>query len=169
MSDISKQRQPRSEETRAKISAAMKGRPKTEAHKAAMSRAAKGRHSAPVSDETRARMAQVHRGCTHSEETRRKISEGNKGKVLSEESRRKISLSKLGRARTDMQRGRNPNARMINQLTADGELVRTWNCVRDITDDPEFPSYPLIIACCKGRRELYKGFRWAYADEKRNE
>lgn len=137
------------EETRRKISEALKGTPK-------------GPHSA----EQKARMREAHLGKTHSEETKRKISESEKGKVVSEETRQKIRAAKLGRKRPEMRGQNHPKARQINQLTLDGRLVRRWDCMREITDDPQFPSAQSIRACCRGSKASYKGFGWEYAETK---
>jgi group I intron endonuclease len=69
-----------SEETRKKISDALRGRkygPLSEEHKRKMSESLKGH---PVSQETREKLRKANTGKTLSEETRRKISEVQKGK-----------------------------------------------------------------------------------------
>lgn len=66
----------RSEETRRKISEAIKGR--------------------TMSEEWKRKISEAKRGITKSEETRRKMSEARKGIKLSEEHRRKISVSTSG-------------------------------------------------------------------------
>ena len=69
-----------SEETRAKMSQAKRGKTRTpfsEETKAKMSRAQRGRI---VSDETRAKIGLANRGFTHSEETRAKISQKAKAR-----------------------------------------------------------------------------------------
>lgn len=67
---------PRSLETRAKISASLKGRPKSKEHAANAGAARKGKK---FTEEQRAKLRDSWRRNprTHSEETRRKISEGN--------------------------------------------------------------------------------------------
>lgn len=64
---------PRSEETKAKISATKKGH----------------RHS----EETKAKISSINKGRKHSEETKAKISAANQGRVVSEETRAKISAA----------------------------------------------------------------------------
>lgn len=84
----------RSEETKNKISEAMKGRISWN----------KGKHLGPCSEETKRKISEAHKGKKISEETRRKMSEAKKGRVsnmkgckLSEETRRKISEAKKGK------------------------------------------------------------------------
>lgn len=62
---------PKSDETKAKLSAAKKGKP---AHN-------KGVRTGPLSDETKAKMSQAHKGKIHSSETKAKIGLAHKGKV----------------------------------------------------------------------------------------
>ena len=152
----------RSPETRKKISEALKGRPKPEGFGEAVSRANKGKPRGPHSAQQRARMSEAHRGKKHSEETKRKISEATKGRVVSDETRRRMSEAKKNQARPNIQRGLHPNAKRVRQLTMDGEVVRVWDSLRSVTDDPQFPSTSIISECCHGRREKYKGFRWEY-------
>lgn len=66
-----------SEESRKKLSEAMKGKPKSEEHRRKLSDAGKGKK--------------------HLEETKRKISETTKGKKLSEETKRRMSVAKKGK------------------------------------------------------------------------
>lgn len=77
----------RPEETKKKISEAMKGRISWN----------KGKHLGPLSEETRKRISEAHKGKKISEETKRKISEAHKGKKLSEEHRRKLSEANKGK------------------------------------------------------------------------
>lgn len=81
-----------SAETRAKLSAAAKGRIVSEETKIKMRK--------PKSEEHKAKLiaAQIGRVCT--QETREKIGKGNRGKTLSEETREKIAKASLGRLHT---------------------------------------------------------------------
>jgi len=86
-----------SEETKAKMSAARKGRPgkpQSEETKAKKSAALKGR---PRSDETKAKISEASKGRTHSEETKAKIGaarKGRPGKTRSEETKAKMSAAR---------------------------------------------------------------------------
>lgn len=68
---------PRSAETRAKISASLKGRPKSKEHAA---KAGAARRGIPFTEEQREKLREAHRRNprTHSEETKRRMSESNR-------------------------------------------------------------------------------------------
>ena len=76
------------DETRQKMSEALKGKQPTEETRRKISEAMKGHI---VTDETRRKMSEALKGVPLSEETRRKMSEAKKGRTLSDEHRRKIS------------------------------------------------------------------------------
>lgn len=78
---------PHSDETKKKISEANKGKKRTSEQKKKMSEAHKGqiawnkgKKTRPHSEETRKKISEAHKGHSHSEETKRKISEAMKGK-----------------------------------------------------------------------------------------
>jgi hypothetical protein len=77
-----------SENHKAKISAAAKGRLFSEETRAKLSAAAKN-----MSKEHRAKISEVHKGKTLSEETKAKMSAAKKGKTHSEETKAKISAA----------------------------------------------------------------------------
>lgn len=52
----------------------------------------------------------------------------------------------------------------IEQLTLDDVLVRQWESSRE-AERNGFHSGS-IIACCKGKRMIHKGFHWRYADQR---
>lgn len=90
-----------SDEAKAKISEARRGKPLTEAHRQRISEAKlgqipwnKGKHH---SQEVRQKISEAHTGKQITEEHRRKISEALMGKHLSEETKRKISETKQGK------------------------------------------------------------------------
>jgi hypothetical protein len=97
-----------SEETRKKMSATAKNM--SENHKAKISAAAKGRLFSEetraklsavgknMSKERRAKMSELHKGKTYSEESKRKMSESSKGKTHSEETKAKISAAHKGKS-----------------------------------------------------------------------
>ena len=66
-----------SDETRRKMSEALKGKPR--------------------SKEIRRKISEAHKGKTHSEKSRRNMSESQKGKTFSEETKRKLSEANKGR------------------------------------------------------------------------
>lgn len=79
---------PISEEHKAKLIAANKGKHRSEEHKAKISAANKGRHH---TEEVKAKISAVHRGKRTSDETKKKMSAAKKGKHISEETRQKMS------------------------------------------------------------------------------
>ena len=76
-----------SDETRRKMSEALKGKPRSKEIRRKISEAHKGKTH---SEESRKNMSESQKGKTFSEETRRKISETRKGKTHSEETKRKL-------------------------------------------------------------------------------
>ena len=74
-----------SDETRAKMSASLKGKHLSDEHRRKLSIASRN-----ISDETRAKMSASQTGRTHPQEVREKISKSNKGKKLSEETKEKL-------------------------------------------------------------------------------
>ena len=96
-----KKRSPHSDETRAKMSSAHKGKTHSVEARAKMSSAHKGKTH---SEEARAKMSSAHKGKTHSEEARSKISASNKGRTVSEDTRAKRSAALKGTRKTEEQR-----------------------------------------------------------------
>ena len=85
-----------SDESRAKMSAAKKGKPgkpHNEEHRAKISAANKGKTH---NEETRAKMSASRKGRTFTEEHRAKMSASNKGKTHSPETRAKMSAANKG-------------------------------------------------------------------------
>lgn len=78
---------PMSDETKAKLSAAKKGKPSP----------LKGKPGHPMSDETKAKLLSIRTGSVASDETRAKLSESGKGRTATEETRKKLSEAKKGR------------------------------------------------------------------------
>ena len=87
-----------SDETKAKLSAAAKGRIVSEETKAKLSAAGKGRI---VSEETKAKLSIAHMGQTQSDETKAKLLAANKGKARSDETKAKISAMNKGKVRSE--------------------------------------------------------------------
>ena len=89
---------PRSKEIRRKISEAHKGKTHSEKSRRNMSESQKGK---TFSEETKRKLSESQKGKTHSEETKRKLSESQKGKTFSEEHKRKLSESQKGKSRSE--------------------------------------------------------------------
>jgi group I intron endonuclease len=123
-----------SEETRAKRSAALKGKkrePFTQDHRDRMSLAHsgvalslkhrknlglshEGKKHPPRSVESRARYSAAGTGKKHTDEARAKISAGLKGRLVSAETRKRISDSQIGRKKTPEQ-----CAKYVGRITSD--------------------------------------------------
>lgn len=85
------------------ISERMKGHPVSDETRAAVSKAHKGKPAhnkgKPMSQEQKDKLSKAKRGKKrkpHSEETKRKISDSNKNKIVSDETRLKLRLANLG-------------------------------------------------------------------------
>jgi len=98
-----------SEETREKMSEALKGHPVSEETRAKIGEAHRGK---TVSEETRQKLREASKGnknCVgrvHSEEARQKLREANKGKTLSQEHRAKIGEAHRGKTVSEETRQR---------------------------------------------------------------
>lgn len=95
-----------SEETRAKIGAAAKGRKHTPEARAKISAAQFGRKQGSPSAEVRAKMSIAHKGRVLSQETRAKMSAVGKARTNSAETRAKLSASGMGHICSDETRAK---------------------------------------------------------------
>ena len=50
------------------------------------------------------------------------------------------------------------------QISMDGERLKVWECISDITRELGINSAH-ICACCRGQRNQTGGYRWMYADK----
>lgn len=80
-----------SPETRAKLSASLKGKIRTPEHCANLSASKKGKKRKPRTDETRAKLSAIAKN--RSPETRAKYSESNRNRVVSPETRTRMSVA----------------------------------------------------------------------------
>ena len=85
------------DDVRAKMSAAKRGKPKSAETKAKLSAAQKGIKRGSPSAETKAKLSAAHKGKTLSAETKAKMSAAQKGKPKSAEARAKMSAAKKGK------------------------------------------------------------------------
>jgi hypothetical protein len=97
---------PPSEEAKANMSAAQKGKPKSDEHKANISAAMTGKKLGPRSDEIKAKIAATSKGKTLSDETKAKMSAAKTGKPKSDETRAKMSA--IHKARWEKKRSAFP-------------------------------------------------------------
>lgn len=92
--------EPMTDDHRAKLSAAAKGRKATQETKDKLSRVRKGHRGytqgMKFSSETKAKMSAAAKGVPKSEEHRKNISDGRKGIVFSEEHKEKIRQARIG-------------------------------------------------------------------------
>ena len=87
-----KTRGPMSEEQKAKMSAAQKGKKMSEESKAKLSASRKGKTQGPMSEEQKAKMSAAQKGKRHSEESKAKMSTAER--QMREETKAKISGAK---------------------------------------------------------------------------
>lgn len=58
---------------------------------------------------------------------------------------------------------KNPNSKKIRQLTNNGELIKVWDCLKDVVDELGI-SQSNISMVLTGRRKSAGGYIWEYAD-----
>lgn len=63
-----------------------------------------------------------------------------------------------------LQRYRNNQKRKINQYDKQGNFIKQWNCINDITKKLKIP-HSNITACCKGRLNTAHGYKWEYTNK----
>lgn len=123
------------------------------------------------SDDTKRKMSINRRGKTagenhpmwgkhHSEETKHKLSEAKKEWCSNEENKKILSEAMKGKLAGE----KNPSCRPIVQLALSGELIREYQYISQAKQFG-FPQNGKIGECCRGRRELYKGFKWMYKED----
>lgn len=163
-----------SEETKKKLSEAMKGRVVSEEERKKMSDRMKGQI---LSEETRRKISEAKRGHIHSEETCRKLSEANKGRIHSEETRKKISEARKGQRPTEEMRRKNSEAhkgrihseeeRRKISVSHGGHpvmCVETGIVYESIHDAERRTgiSNANVSAACHGKRKTAGGLHWKY-------
>lgn len=146
-----------SEETRNKVSVALKGRVVSDETRQLLSKAGKGRI---VTDETRKKLRAALSGREITEEHRAKISAANKGKIHpkgwnhSEETKAKISESNAERRKA------------VKQSAKDGSVVAYYKSIWEAAKQTGISSSQ-ITGCCNQKKD-YKtagGYLWSFATE----
>ena len=105
--------------------------------------------NAKKNEETRLRLLsyiqgnQFAKGHKVSDEVRQKMSEGHKGLYVGDKA---------------------PWAKCVVVLTLDGEYVEEFTCIHYAVLKYNASS-SAISACCKGKRNKHKGFKWLYKDD----
>ena len=121
-----------SDETRRKMSEALKGKTRSKEIRRKISEAHKGKTH---SEETKRKMSDTRKGKTFSEETKRKLSEAKKGKTFSEESKRKMSEAQKGkslseetrRKMSETRKGKIPSKETRRKLSDVRKGKKWWN------------------------------------------
>lgn len=127
------------------------GKPLSDEVKAKLSDALRGR---VISTETREQISATLTGIKRSEETRKKMSEARQGKGLSEETVEKIKSTRL-------KGDDNTLSKAVYQLTMDGEVVQRHGSMSDAAR--AIDSYPSVISnICRGVKTSTKGYRFCY-------
>jgi len=138
-----------------------RGKPLSEEHKAKISKANKGRKLPPVSEESNKKRSQSLKGHTTSEETRKKISEAQKGIKKSEEAKRKMSLAQSGKPRMNRRK-------TILQLDKEtGEILEEYSGLCSV-EAAGFNRYLIQNTCTrsqkKGKAYTSQGYKWLYKE-----
>lgn len=60
--------------------------------------------------------------------------------------------------------GGNPNAKKINQYDMQGEFIKQWDCMKEITNKLKISKYK-IYNCCIGKSKTANGYIWKYANK----
>ena len=63
---------------------------------------------------------------------------------------------------------KNHRAKSVNQYTLEGNFIRKWDCIEDVTRELGIRGYN-ISSCCKGKRHTAGGFKWKYPELKNSE
>lgn len=110
------------------------------------------------------RLKETNKGKKRSEEVKAKFSKiqkerasrndyinPRKGKHHTEEAKKKIG---------EAHKGNKYGAKKVLQYDLDGNLIKIWDCTRDVA---EFGfTYSLVTKCCRKERKTHKGFIWKY-------
>ncbi len=100
------------------------------------------------SEETKRRCGLTFVGKTHSEETKQKIREASTGRTHSAETKKKIGASSKLRVKP------------VIQLDLCGNIIHEFPSVTS-AEEAGF-GHHYVIECCRGIKEVYKGYRFQY-------
>jgi len=157
-------------ETRAKISARLKGRLKgrrlTDEHRRKIGLSQRGKPH-PQTKEGALKISKALRGRKLSKTARENISlklrkawtEGRRvGKPLSEEAKKR-RLEKIGKKLSEK-----AFKRKVEQLDKDGNVVAQFSSIKEASIATD-TTCSCIINVCAGRRKTTKGFHWRYVED----
>ena len=146
-----------SEETKIKISIALKGKPKSEEHKRKISETNKIRMLDPSKRE---KFSKFQLGKKASPELRKKLSEIRMGHKLSEETKEKIRQKQIN----SWKNGRkSPNSKKIGQYDKKDNLINTFDSISDAYRAGFKSSH--ISECCNGKRKTTLGYKWRFLND----
>lgn len=91
----------------------------------------------------------THRDNMNNELTVEKESTSNKGRLFSDETRKKLSEAL-----------KNKGNKKVYQYTLQGELVKIWDST--IECDRNGYKQANVSACCLGKRNTHRGYKWSY-------
>ena len=153
-----------SEETKKKLSSALKGRIMSDEHKQKIREASKDRHH---SEESKKKMSETKKGLQsgdkhpmfgkhHSEEAKKKMSLARKGKPahnkgvpMSEEQKKKLKNGKT--------------SKKVLQFTLSGEFIREWPSTAECERNGFDSSF--VSSCCRGKYKSAYGYIWRYKED----
>lgn len=115
-----------------------------------------------LSEEQKTHLRNINLGKRHTEETKAKMRLSSLGKssawltgrVASKETR-----EKMGRSRTGARNGR---AKSVVMFDSTGNLVKTFATLKDAANAVGACGSAHISDCCRGKKEMAHGYRWAY-------
>lgn len=138
-----------SDDIRAKISTAQRGRSKTEEHRAKISATLKSKPARPPkSDETRAKLSLANRGKKLTPESITKRSAKRKGMKLGPQSIEHVSQRWVA----------------VSQYSADGVWIKNWSSIKEAAEFLGIRSGG-IQACASGKTKSSRGFIWKYLNK----
>ena len=124
------------------------------------------------------RVAEKLKDREFSEETRNKISEKAKGRKVSDKARAKASetcKARIGEKHPmygkhqseEAKRKMSDNStskRQVVQTTLDGEFIKTWNSITEVTKTLGIDGSS-ISKVCRGKSSYAKGYKWYYLED----
>ena len=166
-----------SEETRRKMSEALKGKYVGE------NASFYGKHH---TEESKKKMSETKKkmyvgenhpfyGRKHTEDAKRKMSESKKGKYTGENNwfygkkHSDDTRAKMSENHADFKGGNHPKARAIYQIDMETHDIIAWFGSSSDAEKATGANHSHIIACCRGKQKTTGGFKWAYADNKDEE
>jgi group I intron endonuclease len=154
-----------SEETKRKISFALKGRkihPNTLARlkdrtKNPFAKSGKDHpaYGIPMPEHVKAILRNAVVGRPRSEEHRKNLGKAHKGFRHSEQSKQKMSLSRRD--------GNCNNTKKVYQYSLDGQLIKCWNYMTKAAKETN-TNLAVMSMCCHGHYKTANGFIWSFVE-----